>query len=285
GSGTGPTARWRPRSRVSHGWSRSSSPGPAGGPAVRGSPTSRSSGSSRGASGASLSSAGEGRRLHMRAALLLAALYLALALHGLGGADIVGDDEAREAGIVQDVVAGHGDWPRVYGALLSDTALHGPQRGRPSLRGRGARCGHRAGRRGRPRRRAALQRRASARQAAAVSLAGRRAVRGSGLFRDGRPASVGTRGRGARRLDGAFWDGAFRTTCGARRGGAPRDHAGALYSRPRRSSGRVARVAPRGGAGVRLPLVARRPTACRDGRPRVARRRDARQGARRAGAL
>ena len=59
----------------------------------------------------------------MRAALLLAALYLALALHGLGGADIVGDDEAREAGIVQDVVAGHVVWPRFNGELLPDKPL------------------------------------------------------------------------------------------------------------------------------------------------------------------
>jgi len=59
----------------------------------------------------------------VRAALLLAALYLALALHGLGGADIVGDDEAREAGIVQDVVAGHVVWPRFNGELLPDKPL------------------------------------------------------------------------------------------------------------------------------------------------------------------
>ncbi|HYV56596.1 MAG TPA: glycosyltransferase family 39 protein [Candidatus Nitrosopolaris sp.] len=59
----------------------------------------------------------------MRASLLLAALYLALALHGLGGADIIGDDEAREAGIVQEIVAGHVLWPRFNGELLPDKPL------------------------------------------------------------------------------------------------------------------------------------------------------------------
>jgi 4-amino-4-deoxy-L-arabinose transferase-like glycosyltransferase len=58
-----------------------------------------------------------------RPALLLAAVYLALALHGLGGADIVGDDEAREAGIVQDVVAGHWLWPRFNAELLPDKPI------------------------------------------------------------------------------------------------------------------------------------------------------------------
>ncbi len=55
-----------------------------------------------------------------RAGLLLAAGYLVAALHGLGASDIVGDDEAREAGIVQDVVAGHWLWPRFNGELLPD---------------------------------------------------------------------------------------------------------------------------------------------------------------------
>jgi 4-amino-4-deoxy-L-arabinose transferase-like glycosyltransferase len=55
--------------------------------------------------------------------LLLAALYLVAALHGLGDGDIVGDDEAREAGIVQAIVAG--DWllPRFNGELLPDKPL------------------------------------------------------------------------------------------------------------------------------------------------------------------
>ena len=57
------------------------------------------------------------------AALLLAAAYLALALHGLGGADIVGDDEAREAGIVQDIVAGHWLWPRFNGEVIPDKPI------------------------------------------------------------------------------------------------------------------------------------------------------------------
>ncbi|HUE30415.1 MAG TPA: glycosyltransferase family 39 protein [Verrucomicrobiae bacterium] len=55
-----------------------------------------------------------------RAGLLLAAGYLLAALHGLGASDIVGDDEAREAGIVQDVVAGHWLWPRFNDELLPD---------------------------------------------------------------------------------------------------------------------------------------------------------------------
>ncbi len=58
-----------------------------------------------------------------RGALLLAAGYLVLALHGLGASDVVGDDEAREAGIVQDVVAGHWLWPRFNGELLPDKPI------------------------------------------------------------------------------------------------------------------------------------------------------------------
>jgi 4-amino-4-deoxy-L-arabinose transferase-like glycosyltransferase len=55
-----------------------------------------------------------------RAGWALAALYLLAALHGLGAADIVGDDEAREAGIVQDVLAGHWLWPEFDRTLLPD---------------------------------------------------------------------------------------------------------------------------------------------------------------------
>jgi 4-amino-4-deoxy-L-arabinose transferase-like glycosyltransferase len=58
-----------------------------------------------------------------RLSLLLAACYLAAALHGLGAADIVGDDEAREAGIVQDVVAGHWLLPRFNDDLLPDKPI------------------------------------------------------------------------------------------------------------------------------------------------------------------
>jgi 4-amino-4-deoxy-L-arabinose transferase-like glycosyltransferase len=58
-----------------------------------------------------------------RLTLLVAAAWLALALHGLGAADIVGDDEAREAGIVQDVVAGHWLWPRFNEELLPDKPI------------------------------------------------------------------------------------------------------------------------------------------------------------------
>jgi 4-amino-4-deoxy-L-arabinose transferase-like glycosyltransferase len=55
-----------------------------------------------------------------RAPLMLAAVFLGLALVGIGAADITGDDEAREAGIVQDVLAGHWLWPRFNGDLIPD---------------------------------------------------------------------------------------------------------------------------------------------------------------------
>jgi 4-amino-4-deoxy-L-arabinose transferase-like glycosyltransferase len=55
--------------------------------------------------------------------LVVAAAYLVAALHGLGAADVVGDDEAREAGIVQDVVAGHWLWPRFNAELLPDKPI------------------------------------------------------------------------------------------------------------------------------------------------------------------
>ncbi len=54
-----------------------------------------------------------------RAGLALAAAYLLLALHGLG-TDIIGDDEAREAGIARDVAAGHWLWPRFNDTVLPD---------------------------------------------------------------------------------------------------------------------------------------------------------------------
>jgi 4-amino-4-deoxy-L-arabinose transferase-like glycosyltransferase len=58
-----------------------------------------------------------------RPLLILGALYLAAVLHGLGAADIVGDDEAREAGIVQDVVAGHWLLPRFNATTLPDKPI------------------------------------------------------------------------------------------------------------------------------------------------------------------
>ena len=58
-----------------------------------------------------------------RLALLLAACFLAAALHGLGDADIVGDDEAREAGLVQEIVAGHWLLPRFNDDTLPDKPL------------------------------------------------------------------------------------------------------------------------------------------------------------------
>src|SRR6059036_347639 len=78
---------------------------------------STSAGSRRAASRAALSSRTE------RLTLVLAVTYFAAALHGLGAADIVGDDEAREAGIVQDVVAGHWLWPRFNATLLPDKPI------------------------------------------------------------------------------------------------------------------------------------------------------------------
>src|SRR5262249_8286165 len=61
------------------------------------------------------------RRASPRArGILLAVVYILLALHGLGNVSIVGDDEAREAGIVQDMVAGHWLWPRFNQELLPD---------------------------------------------------------------------------------------------------------------------------------------------------------------------
>ena len=51
---------------------------------------------------------------------LLAGIWLLLALHGLGDVAVVGDDEAREVGIVQDIVAGHWLWPRFNDDLLPD---------------------------------------------------------------------------------------------------------------------------------------------------------------------
>ena len=58
-----------------------------------------------------------------RSGLLLAAVWLAVALHGLGDADVVGDDEAREVGIVQAIVAGDRWLPRFNGELLPDKPI------------------------------------------------------------------------------------------------------------------------------------------------------------------
>jgi 4-amino-4-deoxy-L-arabinose transferase-like glycosyltransferase len=52
--------------------------------------------------------------------VLVAIAYLALALHGLGDAHIVGDDEAREVAIVRDVVAGNLLWPTFNGTDIPD---------------------------------------------------------------------------------------------------------------------------------------------------------------------
>lgn len=58
-----------------------------------------------------------------RWAFLVALLFLGLTLHRLGASDIIGDDEAREVGIVQDVVAGHVLWPRFNDAVLPDKPI------------------------------------------------------------------------------------------------------------------------------------------------------------------
>ncbi len=55
--------------------------------------------------------------------VLLSAAWLLLALHGLGGVAIVHSDESREAGIVQDVVAGHWLWPRFNDEMLPDKPI------------------------------------------------------------------------------------------------------------------------------------------------------------------
>jgi 4-amino-4-deoxy-L-arabinose transferase-like glycosyltransferase len=52
--------------------------------------------------------------------IVLAAAWLLLALHGLGEVSIVGDDEAREVGIVQDILAGHWLWPTFNAELIPD---------------------------------------------------------------------------------------------------------------------------------------------------------------------
>lgn len=53
-------------------------------------------------------------------AVLVGLAYLALALHGLGDAHIVGDDEAREVAVVRDVVAGNVLWPTFNGTDIPD---------------------------------------------------------------------------------------------------------------------------------------------------------------------
>src|SRR5262245_14281101 len=52
--------------------------------------------------------------------IVLAVLWLGLALHGLGDVSVVGDDEAREVGIVQDIVAGHWLWPTFNAEVIPD---------------------------------------------------------------------------------------------------------------------------------------------------------------------
>jgi 4-amino-4-deoxy-L-arabinose transferase-like glycosyltransferase len=55
-----------------------------------------------------------------RTAWALAAGTMVMLLVGLGAADIVGDDEAREVGLMMDVARGHVLWPRFNEQLLLD---------------------------------------------------------------------------------------------------------------------------------------------------------------------
>lgn len=57
-----------------------------------------------------------------RTPLVLGAVFLALALVGIGG-DVVGDDESREVAITQDVLAGHWLWPRFNDDLIPDKPI------------------------------------------------------------------------------------------------------------------------------------------------------------------
>src|SRR5512145_3096240 len=59
--------------------------------------------------------------LGLAAALLIGALFAPLYLRNLGAADIVGDDEAREVGIIQDMtLRGHWMLPRFNGTTFPD---------------------------------------------------------------------------------------------------------------------------------------------------------------------
>jgi 4-amino-4-deoxy-L-arabinose transferase-like glycosyltransferase len=59
--------------------------------------------------------------LGIAAALLIGALFAPLYLRNLGAADIVGDDEAREVGIIQDMILrGHWMLPRFNGTTFPD---------------------------------------------------------------------------------------------------------------------------------------------------------------------
>jgi 4-amino-4-deoxy-L-arabinose transferase-like glycosyltransferase len=51
---------------------------------------------------------------------ILGAVFLIVAVWGLGAADVVGEDEAREVGIVQDMVAGRWLWPRFNAEIIPD---------------------------------------------------------------------------------------------------------------------------------------------------------------------
>jgi DNA ligase (NAD+) len=239
--GMGPEPARRERrgggQRVSAGRSRRWSRGRKGGRRGRGSTPCASTGSRRPARAAGSLSGGP-----ERLGLVLAAAWLAVALHGLGAADVVGDDEAA--------------------------------------RGR-----HRAGDRRRRCVAATLQRRAAARQADPLALARRDSGRGGRLLGARRAAPVGGRRGADGGLDGAARRRAGRASRGPRRGRAPGDDAGVLRPRARRPARRAPRAPPLRGARPRLALVARRPAARRALGARHARRRDARQGARGAGAV
>jgi 4-amino-4-deoxy-L-arabinose transferase-like glycosyltransferase len=84
------------------------------------------------------------RLLGVGAALLVTALLAPVYLRGLGATDIVGDDEAREVGIIQDMVlAGHWVLPRFNGTTFPDKPVLYHWLGAAACAARG-RCDERA---------------------------------------------------------------------------------------------------------------------------------------------
>src|SRR5262249_34134370 len=87
----------------------------------------RNSGGGSNATLGALVTSGADARRWLRAprvsGVLLSAVWLLLALHGLGDVAIVHSDESREVGIVQDVVAGHWLLPRFNDEMLPDKPI------------------------------------------------------------------------------------------------------------------------------------------------------------------
>jgi 4-amino-4-deoxy-L-arabinose transferase-like glycosyltransferase len=63
------------------------------------------------------------RSLRERLGVLLLLAYLTVALHAVGQTDIIGDDEAREVGIVRSIVGGEWLWPRFNEDTLPDKPI------------------------------------------------------------------------------------------------------------------------------------------------------------------